>query len=494
MIFNNTAEDFADDVLDDGNELDNSGEIRYSKKGYAKKQFKFQYENFPPDNETHNTAHQDALHWARLDSVEVSDQRLIYSNNYWYVVEKFSDFLNNYQVVERISNTTFDKIYKEIKENGRSGRIKSISTSTDFIDKLNQPSYSLKTRKSSVDSVEIRHGKEDNQVQRLDKNQVERGERTGSNGARDSSQSRSNKQGIKFSLKDSDGNALSPEQQEYFKNRAPTKNPDIRFSKKSFSEQVDDVLCGKDTNNTHLQVRESTPKIFLDLGLDNKPMLITSVHTRTAVNQKVANKNIHFLSVTTLKELPKLLESPAIVFESTKKDSIVAFVNTVDNNNNPIMCAININGKGNYNNLEIDTNLISSVYGKDSNPIGFIEKAVDEDRILYWNKKISQDLFKTPGLQLPDNLNKLDSNIIIRKSKWIVNTNSEKFSNKIKFSTKDNATYTLSDGQVKKKVANFTKLKVYSKVEAESIINSILETNFKIATDEAKAKALLKVQ
>ena len=51
---------------------------------------------------------------------------------------------------------------------------------------------------------------------------------------------------------------------------------------------------------------------------------------------------------------------------------------------------------------------------------------------------------------------------------------------KFRFSLKDTATYTLSDGQVKKKVANFTKLKVYSKVEAESIINSILETNFNL--------------
>ncbi len=58
--------------------------------------------------------------------------------------------------------------------------------------------------------------------------------------------------------------------------------------------------------------------------------------------------------------------------------------------------------------------------------------------------------------------------------------NLDQDSETIKFSLKDNATYTLSDGQVKKKVANFTKLKVYSKVEAESIINSILETNFNL--------------
>ncbi len=47
----------------------------------------------------------------------------------------------------------------------------------------------------------------------------------------------------------------------------------------------------------------------------------------------------------------------------------------------------------------------------------------------------------------------------------------------IKFSRKTNPTYTLSDGQVKKKVANFTKQKVYSKVEAERVINSILDSN-----------------
>ncbi len=72
------------------------------------------------------------------------------------------------------------------------------------------------------------------------------------------------------------------------------------------------------------------------------------------------------------------------------------------------------------------------------------------------------------------------SNNSIRNSEENVNTNSENFSNQIKFSRKANPTYTLSDGQVKKKVANITKLKVYSKVEAESIINSILETNLNL--------------
>ena len=191
---------------------------------------------------------------------------------------------------------------------------------------------------------------------------------------------------------------------------------------RDFLAQVEDVLSGEDVISTHLKVRENTPRIFLEIGLTDKPMLITSAHTKTAVGQYVKGKNIHNINIEVFKELPKLLENPAIIMESTKKGSIVAFVDAVDNANNPIVCAIKINGKGYYNSVEIESNVLASVYGKDTNPIGFIENAVKENRVLYWNKKMSQRLFEIPGLQLPDNLNNLDSNIIIRKANAFVNT------------------------------------------------------------------------
>lgn len=60
--------------------------------------------------------------------------------------------------------------------------------------------------------------------------------------------------------------------------------------------------------------------------------------------------------------------------------------------------------------------------------------------MLYWDKKISQELFSTPGLQLPDNLYNLDSNTIIRQiSKK--STLSDKFSLKdsqVRFGLKHN--------------------------------------------------------
>ena len=101
--------------------------------------------------------------------------------------------------------------------------------------------------------------------------------------------------------------------------------------------------------------------------------------------------------------------------ESTTHGSIVMFINAIDKNNAPVVCAIKVDGRGNYNNVEIDANIVMSVYGKDTNPIGFIEKAVDDNRLLYWDKKMSQKLFDTLRLQLPNNINNFDSNVIIRK-------------------------------------------------------------------------------
>ncbi|MEG1608552.1 MAG: hypothetical protein RR348_01655, partial [Clostridia bacterium] len=56
----------------------------------------------------------------------------------------------------------------------------------------------------------------------------------------------------------------------------------------------------------------------------------------------------------------------------------------------------------------------------------FIKINVDRNTILYWNKEKSQELIKTPGLQLPNNLNSLTSNIIIRKANAFVNSYDEK--------------------------------------------------------------------
>ena len=93
--------------------------------------------------------------------------------------------------------------------------------------------------------------------------------------------------------------------------------------------------------------------------------------------------------------------------------------------------------------LEIEANIITSVYGKDKFPDNLsslasnviIRKAkafVNSDKqnftqtqrstVLYWNKEKSQELIDVPGIQFPDKINSLDSNVIIRKAKTFVNS------------------------------------------------------------------------
>ncbi len=181
-------------------EVDASEEIQYNRK-----YFKFLHKNFPTEKERVSEAHRLAIWWTRQPEVQTGDRTLISMNDRWYLVERFDDADNNYQVEEYITKAEFEKVFKEIQEYGRSGKVKSVSGSVDFIDKLNKQGYSLEGRKSSSLGYATRFGREDNQIQRVDKKQVERGERTSNDGDGDSSGGGANKQGqpISFSLKES---------------------------------------------------------------------------------------------------------------------------------------------------------------------------------------------------------------------------------------------------------------------------------------------------
>lgn len=194
----------------------------------------------------------------------------------------------------------------------------------------------------------------------------------------------------------------------------------------SFAKQVDEVLSGTDTTSTHLFVM-NTPLILRQVGANNLPVLITANHLKNIVADSGPNNNVnyHGLDIETVKRLPELLADPVMIMDSlTQSNSIVAVLSAVDNKNRPVIGAIRFDGFGNLNKIEIDANILTSTYGR-NNFNDFIKRNVDENKILYWSKEKSQELIKTPGLQLPDNLNSLDSNIIIRQARAKVNTFSE---------------------------------------------------------------------
>ena len=203
----------------------------------------------------------------------------------------------------------------------------------------------------------------------------------------------------------------------------------------SFSQQIDDVLSGIDTQSTHLRVM-GVPFILREVGASNKDLYIVASHLKSILSKNTKNPHNHGLDVDIIKQLPELLADPVFVMDSLTRDDSVVVVTTATNNNaEPIIAAIRFYDRAVDNKFVItDANVITSVYGKERFN-NFIKNNLEQGAILYWNKEKSQDLLKVPGLQLPNDISSLASNTIIRKAKAFVNSFSQKNQNDTKSAT-----------------------------------------------------------
>lgn len=207
-------------------------------------------------------------------------------------------------------------------------------------------------------------------------------------------------------------------------NNLSTERKQTPFHSKSFPEQVDEVLAGTVNQYNALKVCD-TPHLLIDLGCRQLPMLYTQHHLKNALKQKDKNHpEYHGLTKEEIKRLPELIQAPAMVFDSlSRNDSVVIATSAVDNDNAPILVSFKPNGKGTYELEKVDSNFITSVYGKDNNFSQYIERIVESGNMLYCDMEKSQELFRVSGLQLPGCLNNLGFDKIIHQSKNIVNQN-----------------------------------------------------------------------
>ena len=193
---------------------------------------------------------------------------------------------------------------------------------------------------------------------------------------------------------------------------------------KSFEEQVDDVLAGKTNRYEDIKVCD-TPKVLRDIGLDYLPMFYSQNHLRKAVAERNDAAHKHGLSVEQVKRMAELLADPAMVLDSiTRDDTVIAVTDMLDDKNAPVIISIRPNGKGHYELEEVDSNFVTSMYGKD-NFESFLNRTIEQDKVLYVSKEKSQELFRVLTLQLGKGVNSLDftnlgSDIIIHQSRNIV--------------------------------------------------------------------------
>lgn len=153
-------------------------------------------------------------------------------------------------------------------------------------------------------------------------------------------------------------------------------------------------------------------------------MLYTQKHLKRAIKAKTDKEHTHGLSVEQIKQLPELIKEPLMVLDSlSNKNSIVIVTSETDSEHLPIMVSVKPNGKGRYELEEIDSNFITSVYGR-NNFESFFERTVKSGNLLYCSKK-SQNLFERWGEQYSELTKGFDFDIIIHQSRNIVN---ERFS------------------------------------------------------------------
>ena len=175
----------ADYEKSEQNEIDKQTAVQYNKT----RAFKFQHQNFPSESETQSEAHRLAVWWARRAETGTGDQALISMNDSWYLVEKFDDADNGYQVERFVPKSEYNVIFKEIKKNGYFGSIKSVLETPTEYDKRNRSSGSIEGRESSADSSEPQHRRKSDEILRLDQGEADRGERPSSDGRGDSESS-----------------------------------------------------------------------------------------------------------------------------------------------------------------------------------------------------------------------------------------------------------------------------------------------------------------
>ncbi|MGN0437529.1 MAG: LPD25 domain-containing protein, partial [Lachnospiraceae bacterium] len=134
---------------------------------------------------------------------------------------------------------------------------------------------------------------------------------------------------------------------------------------KSFAEQVDEVIAGTANQYNALKVCD-TPQLLLDVGCEQLPMLFTHKHLHNAI-RPISTKNSkgHGLTIQQVKKLPELLANPVMIYDSqSQKNSIVVVTEELDARLFPVIVSIKTNGKGTYELQKVDSNFITSVYGR----------------------------------------------------------------------------------------------------------------------------------
>ena len=152
-----------------------------------------------------------------------------------------------------------------------------------------------------------------------------------------------------------------------------------------FAKQIDEILNGTFPKRNMLIVSKNTPLILQKIGLKDLPITMTQKHfeTITKAYGQYKKANYHNLGIDIVKQLPSAIANPLNVLKSsTTNNSIVIITELIDNQDRPIIVSIKINGKGQINDINISTNVMTSAYGRNNYEV-FMKNNIVKGNLLY---------------------------------------------------------------------------------------------------------------
>ena len=229
---------------------------------------------------------------------------------------------------------------------------------------------------------------------------------------------------------------------------------DIKYSIRDFAEQVDEVLAGT-FDRTNAVFVGNTPEILRKVGLNGDlPMLTTASHIRKAVLPKDERSHQHGLTEKQVKRLPQEIASPVMILDSlnVNSNSVIVVTSMIDIDKMPVIATIRADGTGTYNDVEVNSNFLTSYYGR-RNFAGFIDRMVAADKVLYVDKKRATSLEAQSSSQWLEKLQGYDSSVIIRKTSASVKLSDRDYSYEA-LTSKPDMTVTLVDDTAPKNRAD----------------------------------------
>lgn len=199
---------------------------------------------------------------------------------------------------------------------------------------------------------------------------------------------------------------IDPTQGQYAPVKTETKvSAEKRYDyTKAFADQIDDWKAGKIAKNDTLIVGP-TPDVFRQIGFNALPVTINQTHVDYALN---GTKNEeHHIGESMLKQLPRAMQTPVAVIasETQGKSSVVALLPFIKDAKTVII-PVYVDGFGRQNSVVIDSNAITSIYGRKNAITKLLTNAIEahnngETTLFYLDKTKATALYQVARVTMP---------------------------------------------------------------------------------------------